>query len=312
MADVSVIIPSHNVRHYIGPCLESILAQTEPVREVIVVDDSSDGSGELIQAYARSSKGLIRLVEVEHVPDSQSRNRNIGLAHAAGSLIAYLDADDLWMPEKIAKQVAVLDAHPEAVASHSGLFFFRESLDDEGRRGWDRIADDPTVADIILMQAVPASTVLVRREALEDVAFDESSGHGEDTIWAASLRLKGRWRLAEGPLTARRLHDTQVTRSIWHGIYHSETRARWVREHAEQIGEDVAAEIEDRIGRQVIEMLERQYWNRQLDDLPALCERARRSFPDHFARSTLAHRRIWPRWVYAIADRLKGRGRDQR
>ncbi len=307
MADVSVIIPSHNVRHYIGPCLESILAQTEPVREVIIIDDSSDGSHEVITPYVESSGGVVKLERVE--PCNVSQARNIGLARATGSLIAYLDADDLWMPEKIERQVAVLEAHPEAVASHTGLLFFRESLDDEGRREWDRIADDPTVADIILMQAVPASTVLVRRDALDGVTFDESSGHGEDTIWAASLRLKGRWRLAEGPLTARRLHDTQVTRSSWHGIYHSETRARWVREHVGQIGEDVAAEIEDRIGRQVIEMLDRQYWNRHVHGLRELCERARRSFPDHFARSTLAHRRIWPRWVYNITDRLRGGGR---
>lgn len=105
---VSVIIPAFNAEAFIEETLESALSQTLPPREVIVVDDgSTDNTAEIVRGYGKK----VHLLEQEHLGVSVARNA--ALAVAGGEYIALLDADDLWMPEKLEKQVAYLDEHPE-------------------------------------------------------------------------------------------------------------------------------------------------------------------------------------------------------
>jgi glycosyltransferase involved in cell wall biosynthesis len=93
---VSAIVPTHNHGRFLGEAVRSALAQTRPPLEVIVVDDgSTDDTGEAVAALA----GLIRYVRQENRGVSSARNRGAGLA--LGTLLAFLDADDLWMPEKL-------------------------------------------------------------------------------------------------------------------------------------------------------------------------------------------------------------------
>src|SRR4051794_12071712 len=90
---VSVIVPVYNVGEYLLPCLTSITDQTQKSLEVIVVDDgSTDGSGELVEEFARGRDGW----RVLHVPNGGlGRARNIGLEHATGEYVAFLDSDDI-------------------------------------------------------------------------------------------------------------------------------------------------------------------------------------------------------------------------
>ncbi|MCC5830826.1 MAG: glycosyltransferase family 2 protein [Phycisphaeraceae bacterium] len=305
MAQVSVIIPSHNVRDYVGACLESILAQTHPVEQIIVIDDSTDDTAARVEPYVTRSDGRVELHRVPPCNVSQARNQ--GLAKARGDLVAYLDADDLWMPDKIEQQVRLLEEHPDACGSHTRLFLFREQTGDEGGREWDRVEDDPSLERILMWQAVPASTVLVRRRLLEDIEFDPSSGHGEDTVWAADLRLKGPWRCVDAPVTGRRLHATQVTRSAWHTIHNTNTRVRWVRSRAAKIGTDEAARLEEQLWVNLVSFLERRYWRRQFEDFHAMRDEIRKLCPDHLQASFINDKRVLPRWMYAIADRIKPR-----
>ena len=97
---VSVVIPNHNYAQYVGQAIESALAQTLPPFEVVVVDNgSTDDSLEVLKAFG----ARIRLITQENRGQSGARNR--GVAECRGELIAFLDADDVWMPEKLAKQV---------------------------------------------------------------------------------------------------------------------------------------------------------------------------------------------------------------
>jgi glycosyltransferase involved in cell wall biosynthesis len=107
-AVVSCIVPVHNGAAFIGEAIESILAQTGPDLDVIVVDDgSTDNSAEIAEGFAG--------VRVHRRPQGGVASaRNDGLALARGDYIAFLDADDLWLPGKLAAQMTLLEASPRA------------------------------------------------------------------------------------------------------------------------------------------------------------------------------------------------------
>ncbi|MEJ5368692.1 MAG: glycosyltransferase family A protein [Bryobacteraceae bacterium] len=114
---ISVVVPLYNKRQTVVPCLQSILAQTERDFELIVVDDgSTDGSGELA---ATLSDPRLRIVRQENRGESAARNR--GIAEARADLIAFLDADDLWMPEFLAAVSSLARQFPEAGLFATGL-----------------------------------------------------------------------------------------------------------------------------------------------------------------------------------------------
>jgi glycosyltransferase involved in cell wall biosynthesis len=105
---ISVIIPAYNHEAYLAETIQSVLAQTCPPDEIIVVDDgSADGTAEV----ARSHGKPVRCICQENQGLGGSRNR--GLREARGSLIAFLDSDDLWLERKLELQSAYLAAHPE-------------------------------------------------------------------------------------------------------------------------------------------------------------------------------------------------------
>src|SRR6185503_2024667 len=114
--DVSAVIPAYQAAAFLADAVESVLAQTEPVGEIVVVDDgSTDGTA----AVAASFGDRVRYVRQENQGVAAARNR--GVAEARGRLVAFLDADDTWEPEKTARQLAHLRAHPDYAAVYSDL-----------------------------------------------------------------------------------------------------------------------------------------------------------------------------------------------
>src|SRR5256885_11136720 len=113
---VSVVMPFLNLAQYLGEAIESVLAQTYPSWELLLVDDgSTDGASEIARSYAARHPERIRYLEHPgHRNRGMSASRNLGLQQSRGALVAFLDSDDVWLPEKLARQVATLDAHPEA------------------------------------------------------------------------------------------------------------------------------------------------------------------------------------------------------
>ena len=106
---VTAVIPAYNKELYIGRAIESALAQTYPQLQVIVVDDgSSDGTRAIAERFAAQDE-RVRIVSVENAGVAAARN--LGTQLATTPYVAYLDADDLWHPEKIARQVAALSVH---------------------------------------------------------------------------------------------------------------------------------------------------------------------------------------------------------
>ncbi|MEM1425505.1 MAG: glycosyltransferase [Cyanobacteria bacterium P01_H01_bin.130] len=191
---VSVIIPVLNGAETIGETLRSLLDQTFQDFDVWVVDDgSTDGTGAVVEQIAATDPlGRIRWRSRGKSKPSQhpgvSGARNAGATWARGTLLGFLDADDCWLPDKLADQVAALDQHPDAVMVYS----WTELMDEQGQRlgqvidapfqGW--IRERLLVTDVISS----GSNALIRRATFEqEGGFDETLTHSED--WDLWLRL---------------------------------------------------------------------------------------------------------------------------
>lgn len=114
---VSVIMPVHNAGRFLVPAIESILKQTYPRIEFIIVDDAStDGSWNIIKAYRKRYKKIIRAYRIAKQTNAAGNGAmNVGLTHAKGTLIARMDADDISRPKRIEKQVDYLLTHPDTI-----------------------------------------------------------------------------------------------------------------------------------------------------------------------------------------------------
>ncbi|MCC7355150.1 MAG: glycosyltransferase [Anaerolineae bacterium] len=193
MPRVSAIIPTYNCAEYIVEAIESILAQTYQDLEIIVIDDgSTDNTRQLLAPY---QDRIIYLYQ-ENQGESVARNRGIRLAR--GEYVAFLDADDWWVPTKLERQVAILDAQPAAVLAYSYSF----AVDRDGKpvefRGSNRLGQGEAGLFSVFERLVftnfiaNVNTVTVRRSALwQTNLFDPAIRWGEDWDLWLQLALKG-------------------------------------------------------------------------------------------------------------------------
>ena len=186
---VSVLIAAYNAAVFLERTLRMVLEQTFADLELVVVDDgSTDGTGEIVRRAMRTD-ARVRLLVQENRGLSATRNR--GIAEARGELVAFLDHDDVWHPDKLALQVAVLDAHPEV-----GVVSCYSALIDEHMRclGW-RFGGDATgdvYAEMLEWDIVSGGSVVLVRRALFETAgpFDETLAIREDwDMWIRLARL---------------------------------------------------------------------------------------------------------------------------
>src|SRR5262249_17586544 len=132
---VSVIIIFWNEEAFIHEAIQSVFAQTYANWEMLLADDgSTDGSTAIARWYAEHHPGKVRYLEHEgHQNRGMSASRNLGIRHAQGEYIALLDADDVWLPNKLEEQVAILNARPEAGTVYGAIQWrVRLTRDPEG------------------------------------------------------------------------------------------------------------------------------------------------------------------------------------
>lgn len=193
---ISVIVPMFNASRYVAETLESILGQTTPPDEVVVVDDGStddsravvDASFPSITVLSQSNRGV-------------STARNAGVAASSGELVAFCDADDRWEPGKLGRQLTAMEGPdaPDAVLTFATEFLSPELEDlPSGVRQPVGLARGPL-----------SSSLLLRREAIARVGpFDESTSRGDWIDWYMRLHDSGaRIEMIPEPLTLRRLHE---------------------------------------------------------------------------------------------------------
>jgi glycosyltransferase involved in cell wall biosynthesis len=213
---VSVIIPSYNAGRFMAEALDSVLGQTYRNLEVIVVDDgSTDNTAEIVGRYAET----VQFVRMAHT-GMPGLVRNGGIDRARGELIAFIDADDVWMKDKLATQVELLQRRPEVGLVHTNLQVIDESghymreifLGCPGSQG---LSDDyPESSFTQLMKGdsgIWTSSVVVRAACLADVGkFDGSLPVAED--WHLWIRVARKFKVAflAQPLAKHRRHPSNT------------------------------------------------------------------------------------------------------
>jgi glycosyltransferase involved in cell wall biosynthesis len=205
--EVSAIIPTYNRRDLVIRAIESVLAQTRSVEEIVVIDDgSSDGTGDVL----RDRYGdRVRYIYQSNAGVSAARNH--GMSIAKGRYFALLDSDDEWLPEKTARQIEWMEAHPDfgmVLCDVERIDAQRQAIDIFHRR--DVIREDGWALHwIIHNPALAPASAILRREVFADVGgFDESLRTAEDIDF--HLRVAHRWQIGviEAPLVrAMRGHD---------------------------------------------------------------------------------------------------------
>lgn len=199
---ISPIIPVYNGERYLADAIRSVLSQTHPVSEIIVVDD---GSTDTSASIAHRFGPPVRVLTQPNLGPAAARN--LGVAHATGDLLAFLDADDLWMPDKLVRQTAVLlnDLSCEAVLGKAENFISPE-LDETEQRTLARSASQTGV--------FLAGVLLIRRDAFLRVGqFNTCLRQGEFIEWwARATKLDLHYAVLPELVLRRRLHGDNLTR----------------------------------------------------------------------------------------------------
>jgi glycosyltransferase involved in cell wall biosynthesis len=195
---VSVIIPTHNRAAFLARAVDSVLAQTYGNFELIVVDDgSTDETPRLLAGYG----GKLTLLRQENRGPAAARN--LGIRQARYPLLAFLDSDDRFLPEKLALQVAAMEAAPGAGISHTQEVWYRNGRHLNQKKIHAKGEGD-IFARSLRLCVVGMSTVMARRELFAQVGmFDEGLPCCEDyDLWLrASLRTS--FLLVDRPLTIK-------------------------------------------------------------------------------------------------------------
>lgn len=167
--DVAVVIPAFRSERWIGEAIASVLAQTRAPAEIIVVDDGSpDATEEAVAPF------LGKVVYARQRNGGPAAARNTGVALTEAPWIAFLDADDLWEPEKLATQARCLSERPGLSMVCSDCWVFGHSTPVARKNGALDAPLDLSLPGLLRRNPVVTSTVLVRREAFEDAGgFDE-------------------------------------------------------------------------------------------------------------------------------------------
>jgi len=209
---VSVIIPAYDSAAYIPDAIGSVLGQTYQDFEIIVVDDGSrDGTRELVESRYPEAQ----FIRIEH--GGAARARNVGIRNAGGEFVAFLDADDVWLPRKLEKQMTHFDRDPDVAM----IFTENNYYDDRGVIDYSHKFDKRVLmrgcvpANILLYSYVTTPTVIVRKKVFDDVGFfDEGLTIAEDdNLW---IRISSKYKihLIEEILVSVRRNHGSLTSDI--------------------------------------------------------------------------------------------------
>lgn len=211
---VSVIVATYNRAHLISQSIESILGQSYPYLELIVVSDgSTDETESLVLSFSDSR---IRFIKLDHT-GIPAIARNRGIREARGKYVAFCDDDDLWLKDKLVKQISFMESCPDI-----GLCFGYATLFGDTRYNgatshlFNKKVTIMTFKDLFLANTIPCLTVMVRKRCLETVGvFDENPEFkqaAEDyDLW---LRIAGAYKIARIPevLSMYRAHADNISK----------------------------------------------------------------------------------------------------
>lgn len=199
---VTIIMPAYNSEAYLAEAIESVLAQSHEAWELILVDDGSeDGTPAIAQGYSRTDRRISFLAGQENQGVSARRNQGIDLAK--GKWIAFLDSDDMWLADKLEKQLMLAD-------SRGADFIFTGSayINGAGRAyaGIFQVPDKVDYKGLRKHNVISTSSVLVKRSFLKGFRMEGDNLHEDYAFWLRLLKDGGQAYGLNEPLLVYRLY----------------------------------------------------------------------------------------------------------
>lgn len=180
---VSIVTPAYNAARYLETTIDSVIAQRYTKWEMLIVDDCSyDETPKIIQRYA-ATDSRVRFLQNE-VNSGPAETRNHAIRHATGQYVAFLDSDDLWLPEKLERQLSYMQQHDHAFTFTA----FRRISDDGAQTG--RRVDVPQSIDyqgLLKNTVIATSTVVVDRSAVGDFKMTRTY-YDDFVLWLEILK----------------------------------------------------------------------------------------------------------------------------
>ena len=215
---VSVIIPVYNAERYISNTIESVLNQTYRDIEIVLVDDcSNDNSKTIIEAYAKKNDGIIYHLQEENGGAAVARNTALNIA--SGRYVAFLDSDDLWLPDKLEKQLNLMQ-EKKAVISYTAYRQF--SMEKVGNLV--SVPEQVTYKQLLKGNVIGCLTVMLDKERLGNLKM-KNARHEDYILWLDILK-KGniayglqedlaRYRKSETSLTSNKKRSALWTWQVY-------------------------------------------------------------------------------------------------
>jgi glycosyltransferase involved in cell wall biosynthesis len=275
---VSVVMPCFNAAPFVEQAVGSVLAQTLDGVELVVVDDgSTDASPQLLARLAAANPGRIRLLRAERIGPYPARN--LALAQVRGEFVAFLDADDWWLPEALARLHAALVAHA-ADLSYCGWQNVGEGIESEPYVP-PAYEDEDAVDHFVRTCPWPIHAALVRRGLVERLGgFSQRRFASMDyDFWLRALGLTRRIVRVPEVLAFYRWHDAgQVSAVKWRQVLDAlDAKRHFVHSHPELVAHLPASRLKALTDGQVLSQAYRAFWKRDLVSAQKLFRHAAKS-----------------------------------
>lgn len=227
---VTVVTPAYNAERFIDQTIESVLDQTYPNWEMVIVDDSStDRTVEIIKEYTEKD-ARIKLIELEENSGSAVA-RNTAMDHATGKYLAFLDSDDLWLPEKLEKQVAFMEKKDIAFSFTK----YRQMLEDGTSTNATTDAPDTVGYDRLMKHCVIGClTVMLDKEKIGSERMVNIRTRQDYAFWLTLTRkgflayglpeVLANYRLVENSISSNKF---KAAKQNWYVYRHIEKQSLW-------------------------------------------------------------------------------------
>lgn len=262
---ISVVMPCYNAAPYVEEAVRCVMGQTWPDVELIVVDDgSSDDSADLVRRLVEEHPGRIQQLHTSRLGPFPARN--VGLRHCHGQLIAFLDADDWWLPDTLEKLHGALADNAVDLA-YCGWQNVGEDIKSEPYVPPEYEASDP-VATFVRTCPWPIHAVLMRKELVDRLGgFSERRFSAMDyDFWLRALALTRRIKRVPEVLAFYRWHDSgQISAVKWRQVLDALTAQKdFIRANPELVRHLPDEKLRDLTEGQVLRQAYRAFWKRDL------------------------------------------------
>lgn len=209
---VSVIMPSYNHEKFISEAIESVLGQTFEDFELIIIDDASiDQSPQIIQEFSPKDNRIKKIFHKENL--GIAKTLNDGVKNSIGKYIALIASDDLWVSEKLEKQIKILEKNKNLVVWCNSAIIDSESkhTGEKSNEKYKNASPHGYVFEEIINSWISGSGIILKRDNVKDIKFNENLKYLNDTQFYLDLAYQYEFYFMEEPLSKYRLHEKNAS-----------------------------------------------------------------------------------------------------